>query len=282
MPKRTAIDRSAGPATRSSSRERRHVGDGDVLGVGEWLGRELALHRRPEDVAGALARLPRLARRQERPAQHGSGRALRLGQVHVARRQREAVGLADGRVGDDLGPDREVARHLADHEELLRVLLAEVRAIGADEVEQDRDDRRDALEMARPGRALERLADRADADDRVEARRVDLVDRRREHDVGALLRGDLDVAVLVARVLLEVGGVAELARVHEDRDDGRRVLGPRATDQRAMALVQPAHGRHEADRPRRSGEGIASSARVRRRAPSPAHRDRVRRQVSHA
>ena len=108
-----------------------------------------------------------------------------------------------------------------------------------------------------PGGALERLGDGADAHGRVEARRVDLLDRRREHEVGALLGADLDVARLVARVLLEVRRVAELARVDEDRDDGRRVLGARPLDQRSMALVQPAHRRHEADRARGGGERLA-------------------------
>ena len=45
--------------------------------------------------------------------------------------------------------DREVAGHAPDDEQLLGVLLAEVRAIGADQVEQDRDDRSDTVEMAR-------------------------------------------------------------------------------------------------------------------------------------
>ena len=94
----------------------------------------------------------------------GRGGSFLGREVDVPRRQREAVGLADGRVGDDLGRDREVARHLPDDEELLRVLLAEVRPLRADEVEQDRDDRGDALEMAGPRGALERLADGADAD----------------------------------------------------------------------------------------------------------------------
>ena len=89
-------------------------------------------------------------------------RALLGREVDVARRQREPVGLTDRRTGDDLGRDRQVARHLADDHHLLGVLLAEVGVLGADQVEQDRDDRRDAVEVARPGRALERPRHRAD------------------------------------------------------------------------------------------------------------------------
>ena len=73
--------------------------------------------------------------------------------------------------------------------------------LGADEVEQDGDDRRDAVEVAGPRGALERPRDRADRDDRVEARRIDLLDRRREDDVDALGLADREVARLVARVL---------------------------------------------------------------------------------
>ena len=124
--------------------------------------------------------------------------------------------------------DREVAGHLADDHDLLGVLLPEVGALRADQREQDRDDRRDAVEMAGPRRALERAGDRPDRDGRVEARRIDLVDARREDEVDALGLADREVAGLVARVVREVGRLVELARVDEDRDDGRRVLGARA------------------------------------------------------
>ncbi len=152
---------------------------------------------------------------------------------------------------------RQVARHLADDHDLLGVLLAEVGALGADEVEQDRDDGRDAIEVTRPRGALERPRDRPDRDDRVEARRVDLLDRRGEDEVDALRLADGEVARLVARVLREVGRDVELARVDEDRHDGRRVGGPGLAHQRAMAVVQPAHRRDEADRARGVGQGGA-------------------------
>ena len=64
--------------------------------------------------------------------------------------------------------------------------------------------------MARARRALERLGDRADRDLRVEPGRIDLLDGRREDDVDARFLADREVARLVARVLLEVGGLAEL------------------------------------------------------------------------
>ncbi len=107
-------------------------------------------------------------------------------QVDVARRQGEAVGLADRRAGDDLRRDRQVARHLADDHHLLGVLLAEVGVVRPDQVEQDGDDRRDAIEMAGPRGALERPGDRTDRDDGVEAGRIDLRRVGGEDDVDAL------------------------------------------------------------------------------------------------
>ena len=94
--------------------------------------------------------------------------------------------------------------HLADHHDLLGVLLAEVGALGADEPEQDGDDRGDAFEMARARRPLERSRDRPHDDGRVEAGRIDLVGVGREDDVDALGLADRDVVCLVARVAREV------------------------------------------------------------------------------
>ena len=209
--------------------------------------------------------------------------------MDVARREREAVRLAHGRAGDHLGRDGQVARHLADDHDLLGVLLAEVGVLGADQVEQDRDDRRDAVEMARPGGALERLGDGPDRDDRVEAGRVDLRRVGREDDVDALRLADGEVARLVARVLRVVVGDVELARVDEDRHDRRRVGRPGPPHQRAVALVQPAHrrargrpgvghrpGHREARRGfGRSGSSASASGQRSRSSGMPPDRDRA-------
>ena len=226
-PKRTASERSAGPSTSSSSASVAGVGDGDVVGVRRAARSartpRIALRMRIRRALAALpcARAPASsARRRTGAAARSSGERWTLRDDIARPSGSRTVGWATTSIG--------IARSramLPDHEQLLGVLLAEVRPLGADEVEQDRDDRRDAVEVARPGRALERLGDGADVDGRVEARRVDLVDVGREDEVGALLGADLDVARLVARVPLEVRRVAELARVDEDRDDGRRVLG---------------------------------------------------------
>ena len=176
VPKRTASDSRAGPSTRSSSASVVAVGDRDVLGLGEGLRARAPPASSSRRSFAPTVRPPPSARGPPASARRRTGAAARSlgGQVDVARRERQAVGLADGRAGDDLGRDREVAGHPADDHHLLGVLLAEVRVLGADEVEQDRDDGRDAIEVAGSGRALERLGDRADRHDRVEARRVDL------------------------------------------------------------------------------------------------------------
>ena len=80
-------------------------------------------------------------------------------QVDVARGHREAIGFANRRARDDLCADGQVAGHLADDHDLLGVLLAEVGPLGADQPEQDRDDRGDAVEVTRTRRTLQRFRD---------------------------------------------------------------------------------------------------------------------------
>ena len=89
---------------------------------------------------------------------------------------------------------------------------------------------------------------------RVEARRVDLVHGRGEHDIHPRRLGPFEIATLVARVALEVRGLAELLGFTKIDIDDRRALRPRPLDERDVALVEPAHGRHEADGPRGVGE----------------------------
>ena len=78
--------------------------------------------------------------------------------------------------------------------------------------------------LARP---FEHLGEAADRDRRVEAVGIDLLDRRREQEVHALGLGELGVALLVARVRVEVLAGAELGGVHEQRDHDD-VVPPRA------------------------------------------------------
>ena len=168
--------------------------------------------------------------------------------MDVAARERQAVGLAHG--GADLDAHRqvEVADQRADDERLLRVLLAEERHVGPDHVQQLGHDGGDAVEVAHAAvLALERLGQAAHVDRRREARRIDLVERGREEQVGAGLGRQRGVALLVARVGGQVAGLVELRGVDEERDDDDVARRARVADEAQMALVQRAHRRHEAD-----------------------------------
>ena len=102
----------------------------------------------------------------QRPATGRSARSRSSAlEVGVARRHRQAVGLADGRQDLDLDREVEVADHPPDHDGLLGVLLAEVGDVGADRVEELGDDRRDPAEVL--GAAARRVA----AEDLGQARR---------------------------------------------------------------------------------------------------------------
>lgn len=83
---------------------------------------------------------------------------------------------------------------------------------------------------------------------RGEARRVDLLHRRREHQIGSRLRGQLRVARLLARIALEVGAAIELRRVHEHRHHHHVAAFPREADEREVPLVQSPHRGHQPDR----------------------------------
>ena len=59
--------------------------------------------------------------------------------------------------------------------------------------------------------------------------------------------GDRRVARLVARVRGEIGLLVELRRIDEERRDDGLVLGACGAEERAVAVVQRAHRRHEPD-----------------------------------
>ena len=114
-------------------------------------------------LAGVRPRRKRHVRRER--ARQGERRfALLRREVGVPRREREAVVVADGRDDADLELEVQVADELLDDRGLLRVLLAEVGAVGPDDVEELQADRRDASEVAGPELAFERRAELADVD----------------------------------------------------------------------------------------------------------------------
>ena len=112
--------------------------------------------------------------------QHGRRHPLGRAEVRVAARQRQAVGFAHRLAADHLDVEREVVDHAADDRELLPVLLAEVGAARADEVEELRHHRGHPREVRRPALALERLGHLAHGHRRQQRHRVHLLDRRGE------------------------------------------------------------------------------------------------------
>ena len=105
-----------------------------------------------------------------------------------------------------------------------------------------------------PSQRVTDAADRHRRRRRGGPRRVHLAHRRHEDDVDTGLRTDEQVALERPRVALDVLGVAELQRVHEDADRHDVALGPGPRHERAVAVVQRAHGRHQPDHPtRRTG-----------------------------
>ena len=162
----------------------------------------------------------------------------------VARREGEAVGVAHRRDDADLHGDVQVADEPPDHGDLLRILLAEVRALRVNEVEQLQADRGDTAEVAGTGCAFG--SHLAGIDPGGEARRIELVGGRREHDVDSFGLSDLDVARLVARIRVEVRLLVELRRIDEERHHDRAVLLPGCSEERDVAVVEGSHRRHEA------------------------------------
>src|SRR4051794_8856690 len=200
-----------------------------------------------EETAGGedcvLASCVRLSSHGERSRQSKSAFALLGREAYVPRRERESVIVAHGRQDPDLHAEVQVANELADHECLLRILLAEVRTRGADDVEELQADGGDRPEVARTCAAFGARA--FDVDPGSEPGWVDLPGVRREEDVDALSPRDLGVAFLVAWIGSEVSGVTELRGVDEERRNDDVTFGARGPEERAVAVVQRAHGGYE-------------------------------------
>ena len=149
LPKRTAAESNAGPSTRSSSRSVSPSAQETYSTSASGSAARTSRITWRSASAGALAGRPAVARGQQRAVDDRRRSAFLGREVDVARRERQAVRLPYGRAGDDLGRQRQVAGHLPDDHDLLRVLLAEVGVLGADQREEDGDDGRHAIEVPR-------------------------------------------------------------------------------------------------------------------------------------
>src|SRR5690606_1960535 len=123
----------------------------------------------------ALAQ-PSGERTQRRVELRGAG-AVRSVEVGVARGEGEAVAFPNGRTGDDLRRDAEIADELLHDQKLLVILLAEIGPIRQAGEQQLGDDGGDAGEEMRAEVGLQARRGTADQDPRVEALRIHLLRR---------------------------------------------------------------------------------------------------------
>ncbi len=135
---------------------------------------------------------------------------------------------------------------------MLVVFLAEVGAVGLHEIQELQDDRGHAAKVPRPRGALPPLGQRLDGHPGREPGRIHEGRRRREDELNAFGAEVREITGQVPRVALEVFVRSELRRVDEDADDHPLALVAGLTDESEVALVQRAHGGHEAER---SGDG---------------------------
>ena len=198
---------------------------------------------------------------RERAVKRGRAVAFGRRQLDVAARHREPVGSRT--VGQTSIRDRdvEVAHEAPDHARLLGVLLAEVRDVRADHVEQLRDDRRDAVEMGTAAVRRPRASRSRRGPTRWSRSPAGTPPRPRARTGSRRRLGGQPGVALRSHAGTRPGRrVVELRRVHEQRHDDHVALLARAAHQRQVTVVERAHRRDEADRaPARRGG--ASSAR---------------------
>jgi hypothetical protein len=174
---------------------------------------------------------------------------LRLVEILIARAHRETVGLAHGRRADDRDAQAQVRDHATDDRQLLEILLAEDRDVRIDDVEQLRDDGRDAFEMSGTKLAAQDVGNfrHFDARRAIRAVRIDLRDLRHEHEIAPRGLEHRRVLSRRARIVREILVGPELHRVHEDARDETLAVPLRGLDETDVPGMQVAHRRHEHD-----------------------------------
>ena len=148
----------------------------------------------------------------------------------------------------DLHRQIEVGHHPAHDRQLLVILLAEHRHVGLCCVQQLDHDGGDALEVTWPHRSFEPVGECAGHHPRVEPGRVHHGRGGRVDGVDAERPAHVEVAVDRTRIEVEVGGLVELQRVDEDRDDHDVGQSAGCVDQRRVPRVQGAHRRDHRQR----------------------------------
>ena len=228
-----------------------------------------AASRSPEAASSAAAESPRWSAAAGGPV---------LGpQVGVAAAHRQAVGLAHRRPDDQLDVvEVEVAHQAAHDGHLLGVLLAEDRPVGAGRQEQLGHHRRHPAEVLGARRALQAAAGAADRHGRGEARRVDLLGARREHEGDPALPAPARRRAPRPAGSGEILAGGELGRVDEQRHHNGVAVAPGQVDEGEVPLVEGPHRRHERDPAPVGAQGGDGSAQVGDRADD-VHGDLLRR-----
>jgi hypothetical protein len=183
----------------------------------------------------------------ERAIDDGGGAFVFGVEIGVARGEREAGIFTHGWENDDLRVEGEVAHETFDDERLLRVLLAEVGEVRADDVEENRQDGGDAAKVAGTRCAFELLGEAFDFDVGGKVFRVNFFGRRGEDVVHVVIGESHRVFRQIARVAREVFLRPELFGVDEDRDDHDIAHAPRLAHEAQVAFMQRAHRRHQPD-----------------------------------
>jgi len=137
-------------------------------------------------------------------------------EIAVARAHGEAIGLADDGADGDVYGEVEVADHVAEDGDLSSVLLAEVGAVGRDDVEEAGDDGGDSAKVARARGAVEAESDVSRVDEGGVSGRVDIGGGGREEEMDACGFQLAAVFVEGARVGFVVFAGRELGGVDED------------------------------------------------------------------
>src|SRR5213596_2744556 len=117
------------------------------------------------------------------------------------------------------------------YQQLLVVLLAEARDIRQALQQELRDDGRDAVKMPGTMCAFQLIADAGDADGRDKARRVHLLDRRREDEIDTGLAEFREIGGLATRIGGEILSRPELPRIDKQRGNDALAVPARGLDQ---------------------------------------------------
>ena len=175
-------------------------------------------------------------------------------EAEVARTEGESAGFANCGAGDDFSIDEEFLGEFGDELELLEILLAEVSAGSANEVEEFKDDGEDAGEVAGSKFAFEN-GWIGGFDAVAVAVRVEIGGRGDEDVVGPECGEKAEIGVEGVWVAGKVARIIELGGIDEYGDDRGLIFGAGALDECGVSRVEGAHCGNEANGA--SGEGGA-------------------------